>query len=137
MKIFTRYSLSNKFASRPIDVRSGSVDGGLKSSTSTSAHPRTPSNQTQTAPKVSGDDDMLSTMLQQHKPFNRSHIYDEDDEVIQYDHWDDAWQKNDVENSEENEDLISQIVSRIDSTDPTFATEIHTFLQDYRDLFSR
>ena len=133
----TRYPLSNKFASRPIDVKSGSVDGGLKSSTSTSAHPRTPSNQTQTAPKVSGDDDMLSTMLQQHKPFNRSHIYDEDDEVIQYDHWDDAWQKNDVENSEENEDLISQIVSRIDSTDPTFATEIHTFLQDYRDLFSR
>jgi hypothetical protein len=136
-KTLKRYSLPNKFANLPIDLKSGGVDRGLKSSMSPSAHTRTPINQTQTVPMVSGDEDMLSTMTSQHRPIHRSHIYDEDEEVIQYDHWDDAWQKNGVGDSEEQEDLISQIVSRIDSTDPTFAKEIDIFLQDYKDLFSR
>ena len=64
-------------------------------------------------------------MFNKHRPIPRSHIYDEDDEVIQYDYWDDAWQKNDVGGSEEQEDVIAFIVSRIDSADPTFANEIH------------
>ena len=33
-----RHSLSNKFANLPIDLKSGCVGGGLKSSTPTSAH---------------------------------------------------------------------------------------------------
>ena len=91
-----RHSLSNKFANLPIDLKSGCVGGGLKSSTPTSAHTRVTINQTHTVPMVSGDEDILSTIFDQHKPIHRSHNHDEDDEVVQYHHWDDAWQKNDA-----------------------------------------
>ena len=136
-KNLKRYSESDKFANQPIDLKSGSVGGGLKSSTSPSAHTRITINQAQTAPMINGVDDMLSTMHSQHKPVHRNHVYDEDDEVIQYNYWDDAWQKNDVENSSIKEDLIGPIVSKINSSDPTFAKEIYTFLTKYEDLFSR
>ena len=65
-------------------------------------------------------------------------IYDEDEEVIQYDHWDEVWQKNDNKTENNNEDdLIDTIVAKINSDDQLFIIETRAFLEEYRDLFSR
>ena len=37
------------------------------------------------------------------------HHYDEDEEVIQTDYWDEIWQKNDVTDGVKQEDLIATI----------------------------
>ena len=135
------YSKSNKFAIPPIGQGVGSVGRGLKSSMSPSAHTRTTINSAQTATKVDGEEDMLGTthetIMSESRPVFRSQIYDEDDEVIPYDHWDDAWQKNDIEGQSNEEDILDMIVSKINSEDPMFKSETRAFLEDYRDLFSR
>ena len=65
------------------------------------------------------------------------HHYDEDEEVIQTDYWDDIWQKNDVTDGFKQEDLIATITSKIVSSDPTFKQTIHSFLLNWRDIFSQ
>ena len=59
-------------------------------------------------------------MSSQHSPFNKSHKDDDDKEVTLHIHRDNAWWKNDV-------GILYN---------PTFTKEIHTFLQEHRDLFS-
>ena len=105
------FSLSNKFANLPIDQSLVSVGGGLKSSQSPSAHTRTTISSAQIISEVSGDDDMLGTAFEideslSQRSFNQRQQYDEDDEVIQHEHWDDAWQKNGDRLSENKEDFI-------------------------------
>ena len=82
---------------------------------------------------------MLSTAQEttSHSSFRPPQHYDEDEEVIEYDSWDDAWQKNDVKSKSTEKDVIDTIVDKIVSTDPTFKIEAHAFLSEYRDLFSR
>ena len=83
---------------------------------------------------IPGYGDMPNDMLH---VLGNQHHYDEDDEVIQSDYWDDIWQKNDVTDGNEQEDLIVTITSKIVSTDPLFKQTIHTFLLNWRDIFSR
>jgi len=82
-------------------------------------------------------EDMLCNVLEDtpryiFQPPNR---YDEDEEVISYSNWDDAWQKNDERSREK--DVIDTIVDKIVSNDPTFKIEARTLLSEFRDLFSR
>ena len=65
------------------------------------------------------------------------HHYDEDDEVIQTDYWDDIWQKNGVTDGDKQEDLIDTITSKIVSNDPTFTQTIHSFLLNWRDILPK
>jgi hypothetical protein len=69
-------------------------------------------------------------------PQNTSHAYDEDDEVIQYDHWNDAWQKNDSSVSQ-NDDIIDTILKNVKSSNAEFKMRTKAFLEDWRDVFSR
>ena len=132
-------SLLNKSANFSVEQEVGSVGVGLKRSLSPSAHTRTITNSARTISEVDRNNDSLSNALEKtnRRSFNHKlHRYDEDDEVIQSDFWDDAWMKDGVKSAEE-EDFIKLIVSKITSTDPTFIIEAQLFLEEYRDLFSR
>ena len=82
--------------------------------------------------------DMLNNVvIESIHVLNNQHQYDEDDEVIQKSYWDEIWQKNDVRDVDEQEDLITIITSKIVSDDPTFKQTIHSFLLHWEDIFSR
>jgi len=136
------FSLSHKFANLPTHQGVASVGGGLESSQSSSAHTRTTINSARTIAEVSGNEDMLGATFEtteslSPRSLNHRQRYDEDDEVIQYDYWDDAWQKNDNRSLENKEDFIELITSKINSQDPMFKIEARAFLESYKDLFSR
>ena len=123
-------SLLNKSAIFSVEQEVGSVGVGLKRSLSPSAHTRTITNSARTISEVDKNNDSLSNALEKtnRRSFNHKlHKYDEDDEVIQSDFWDDAWMKDGVKSVEE-EDFIKLIVSKITTTDPTFIIEAQLFL---------
>jgi len=119
-----------------------SVGGELQSSTSLSTHTWIPFSSAQANTEIVRHEDMLNTVKEfsnsnsQHSLAHHRCIYDEDDEVIQYDHWDEVWQKNDKD-TENKEDFIEMIVSKTNSDDLLFKMEIRALLEEYRDLFSR
>ena len=132
-------SISDKFANLSEElVWVKHASGWLESPTSPSAHTRTPANKRARHRKNLRHEDMLHNAYETTSPriFKRPQHYDEDEEVIQRDHWDDAWQKNDDKSSTE-KDVIDTIVDKINSKDESFKIEAHAFLSEYRDLFSR
>ena len=82
-------------------------------------------------------EDMLGNVLEglPQYVFQPPSKYDEDEDVILYTSWDDAWQKNDGESKEK--DVIDTIVDKIVSADPQFKIDAHKLLSEYKDLFSR
>jgi hypothetical protein len=65
-----------------------------------------------------------------------SQQYDEDEEVIPYEHWDDAWQKNDSDNFKK-EDILETIMNNVESKNAEFKMRTRHFLERWRDVFSR
>ena len=131
-------SLLHKSANLSIDLGVGSVDGGLKSSTSVSTHTSTAISSAQAIPEVDRYKDSLSSASESNSRrtfHHRIQKYDEDEEVIQGEYWDDAWMKDGVDTEEE--DFVELIASKITSSDPTFVIEAKAFLKPYKDLFSR
>jgi len=78
-----------------------------------------------------------ATETQSHRGFSNRQHYDDDEEVIEYESWDDAWRKNDEQSTSKDKDVIDTIVDKIHSTDPSFKIEARALLSQYRDLFSR
>ena len=59
---------------------------------------------------------------------NRQH-YDDDEEVIEYESWDDdAWRKNDEQSTSKDKDVIDTIVDKIHSTGTSFKIEARALL---------
>jgi len=134
---FTGYSLPDKFANLSESNSDSGFGGGLTKFQPTSTHSEATSNSAlNTIIPRYGDmpDDMIINKLH---VLGNQHHYDEDDEVIQTHYWDDIWQKNDVTDGAKQEDLIATITSKIVSNDPTFKQTIHSFLLNWRDIFSR
>ena len=61
-----------------------------------------------------------------------SHAYDEDEEVIEYEHWEDAWQKNDSGDSH-----TDVILKNVRTSDAEVKIRTRSFLEKWRDIFSR
>jgi hypothetical protein len=62
---------------------------------------------------------------------------DEDDEVIQKNHWDDTWTKSAPSSSSTDPlDVVEVIIRNIVSKDEGFKTRLRMFLAEWRDLFS-
>ena len=137
------YSLSNKSANLFNDQKEGSVRVVPKQRSPLSRdHTRTRTTKTQSRLLIAIHKDNLNNLLETPKNLNtrksnhRAHIYEEDEEITQSDYWDDAWMKDD-DKSEEEDEIINLIVSKIVSTDQSFIIEARKFLKRYKDLFSR
>ena len=115
------------------------ASGWLQSLPSSRDHTRTPAKKARLFIDILKHEDTLCTAqeTQSHRGFpNRQH-YDDDDEVIEYESWDDAWRKNDDKSQSKDKDVIDTIVDKIHSNDPSFKVSAHALLSEYRDLFSR
>ena len=136
------YSLLNKSANFFNEQKGGCVRVvPRKRSPLPRHHTRTRAVKTQSILLFDKDKDNLSNLLEDNNlkirnSNRRAHKYEEDEEVIQSDYWDDAWMKDD-DKTEEEEDFIELIVSKIISTDASFIIEARKFLKRYKDLFSR
>ena len=65
--------------------------------------------------------------------------YEEDEEVIQHEHWNDYWQKNDscVDQQRRADDVVDSIMRNVVSNDNEFKIRTRAFLDKWRDIFSR
>ena len=133
-------SLSDKFANLSEDtIWVKGASGWLKSLPSSRDHTRTTAKKARLSNDVPIHEDTLCTAQEtrSHRGFpNRQH-YDDDEEVIEYESWDDAWRKNDEKSQSKDKDVIDTIVDKIHSKDPSFKISARALLSEYRDLFSR
>jgi hypothetical protein len=133
-------SLYDKFANLSEDTTwVKGASGWLQRLPSSSSHTRTPAKKARLSKDVPKHEDTLCTAqeTQSHRGFpNRQH-YDDDEEVIEYESWDDAWRKNDEKSESKDKDVIDTIVDKIHSKDPSFIISARALLSEYRDLFSR
>ena len=97
---------------------------------SSRVHTRTPANKARLPQGNFLHEDTLSTAqeTQSHSGFRNRQHYDNDEEVIEYESWDDAWRKNDDKSTSKDKDVIYTIVDKIHSKDTMFKIETHAFL---------
>jgi len=125
------YNLLNKFASRwhsGTDLETGG--GTEKNHGHVTAHSEATLHSVATVSETMTPGDMPQTSTL------TSHTYDEDEEVIQYEHWEDAWQKNDCSGSQI-DDVLDVIVNNVRSSNVEFKIRTRSFLAEWRDIFSR
>jgi len=113
-------SLYDKFANLSEDMTwVKGASGWLKSLPSSRAHTRTTAKKARLSKDVLIHEDTAQE-TQSHRGFpNRQH-YDDDEEVIEYESWDDAWRKNDGKSQSKEKDVIDTIVDKIHSNDESF-----------------
>ena len=84
------------------------------------------------------DCDTVDNHLHSHSELNLLHQpYEEDEEVTQYEYWDDTWSKNGVSIVDKQKDILDSIEKNINSTNVTFTSDTLSFLKNWTFLFSR
>ena len=117
-----KYNLLDKFASQWRSETNIDIGGGAeKFHGHVTAHSEPTPQHVAVVRETIPSDDMLNSITSL-----GSQQYDEDEEVIPYEHWDDAWQKNDSDNFKK-EDIIETIMNNVESKNSEFKMRTRHF----------
>jgi hypothetical protein len=124
------YNLLDKFANQWSSETNIATEGGAeKFHGHVTAHSETNPHHVAVLSSITPSGDMSM-----HTPSLGTHRYDEDEDVIPYEHWDDAWQKND---SDVTNDITDIIMHNVQSDNTEFKIRTKRFLERWKEVFSR